>query len=423
MLEKILDLHIHSRYSRACSKDLTIPNIAAAAQIRGIDILSTGDFTHPAWFEHLRDTLIETTDGVYKIKDSNLPARFILGAEVASIKKHKDKVRRVHHLLFAPNLEIAAKFNETLARRGLNLKSDGRPIIGLTSKEILETMLDIDDRMMMIPAHAWTPWFGIFGSKGGYDSLEDAYDELAPHVHAIETGLSSDPLMNWRVPAVDRLTLISNSDAHSAAKLGREANVFQFKSEAEITYDEIRRIINEGDRAKFLYTIEFYPEEGRYHYDGHADCGFSCPPHETKKYGGLCPKCGKLLIIGVMNRVDALATRTEDEAKKLTRVPYKSLVPLPEIIGDAIGVGVASKAVRQIYDNLIKNIGSEFYILLHASLAQIEAASSADVARAVDRVRRGEIYIKPGYDGVFGVVKVFGESEKKKVDQQTLELD
>lgn len=414
MLQRILDLHLHSKYSRACSKDLSLPNIAAAAQIRGIDILATGDFTHPAWFKHLQNSLVETADGVYKIKDSALPARFVIGTEVASIRKHKDKLRRVHHLLFAPNLATAAKLNKKLADLGCNLRADGRPILGLTSKEILETMLEIDERMMMIPAHAWTPWFGIFGSKGGYDSLEEAYDELAPFVRAIETGLSSDPLMNWRVPAVDRLTLISNSDAHSAAKLGREANVFQFRDEAEITYDEIRRIINEGDRAKFLYTIEFYPEEGKYHYDGHALCKFSCPPRDTKKYGGLCPKCGKPLVIGVMNRVDALATRSEDEAKKLPRIPYKSLVPLPEIIADVIGVGVASKAVQTVYHTLIKKNGPEFFILLDCGLDVIAAASTPEIARAVERVRAGDIFVRPGYDGVFGTVKVFEENGHKK---------
>ncbi len=422
MIPQILDLHIHSRFSRACSKDLTLPNIAAAAQIRGITLLSTGDFTHPGWFEHLRETLVETSAGVYQLKGSEIPTRFILGTEIASIKKHKDKVRRIHHLLFAPNLEVVEIFNKKLVDHGCNIRSDGRPILGLTSKEILTLMLETDERMMMIPAHAWTPWFGIFGSKGGYDSLIEAYDDLAPHIRAIETGLSSDPLMNWRVGAVDNLTLISNSDAHSAAKLGREANVFQFDREADITYDEIRRIITEGDRKKFLYTIEFYPEEGKYHYDGHADCLFSCPPTETKKYGGLCPKCGKALVIGVMNRIEELAVRTPDEAKKRSHIPYKNLVPLPEIIADTLGVGVASKAVQQCYQRLIKNIGNEFSILLDADLVNIEAASSPDIARAVDRVRRGDIYIKPGYDGIFGTVKVFAEDEGKKVQQQMLGL-
>lgn len=429
-MEKILDLHIHSRYSRACSPNLVPETIARACVTRGIDIVSTGDFTHPKWLEMLEQELIETAPGIFSLKNpasgtaGAVSTRFVLGAEVASIKKHAGKLRRVHHLLLAPSFAAVKKFNQKLVDLGCNVRSDGRPILGLTSKDILAVALEADPQMMLIPAHAWTPWFGVFGSKGGYNSLQEAFEDLAPHVRAVETGLSSDPLMNWRVPVVDNITLISNSDAHSPQKLGREANVFSFASEADITYTEIKRILETGDRAKFLYTIEFYPEEGKYHYDGHAACRFSCLPGETKKYGGLCPKCGKPLTIGVMNRIEELAVRTEVEAKKLNRIPYKSLVPLPEIIADVIGVGVASKAVIQIYDSLIKKIGSEFYILLHAGLPAVSAASSSgpEIARALERVRSGDIYIKPGYDGVFGVVKVFTDNERKKAEQQNLDF-
>ncbi len=407
MLQKILDLHIHSRYSRACSKDLELSKIAKTCETRGIDILSTGDFTHPKWFESIQTELTEDREGLYKLRDNSNSTRFLIGTEVASIKKHKDKTRRIHLLLFAPTIEAAEKFSRYLNNRGFNLRSDGRPILGLTSKEILQIMLEIDSRMIMIPAHAWTPWFGIFGSKGGYNNLEEAFDELSPQVRAIETGLSSDPLMNSQLSMLDTITLISNSDAHSPQKLGREANVLQFQNEKEITYSEIMRVIQEGDRKKFKYTIEFYPEEGKYHFDGHAACKFSCHPRETKKYGGICPVCKKSLIIGVMNRVNELADRDETQARALNRIPYKSLVPLPEIIADTLGVGVASKAVKKEYDMLIEHLGNEFSILIDANLRDIEKISSKQIAEAVNRVRTGNIYIEPGYDGIFGRVKIF----------------
>lgn len=418
MIQKILDLHIHSRYSRACSKDLELPTIGKTCEIRGIDIVSTGDFTHPKWFEHMKEYLVEDTEGLYRLKNDPGKTRFLIGTEVASIKKHKDKTRRVHHLLFAPNLEVAEKFNTYLTNKNFNLRSDGRPILGLTSKEILQIMLEIDERMVMIPAHAWTPWFGIFGSKGGYDSLEEAYDELAPHIHAIETGLSSDPLMNAHVSKFDSLTLISNSDAHSPQKLGREANVFAFEKETDITYHSLMKAIETGDTERFQFTIEFYPEEGKYHFDGHASCGFSCAPIETKKYGGLCPICKKPLIIGVMNRVEQLGDRNEMEAKQAIKIPYKSLVPLTEIIADTLEVGVASKAVKKEYDNLIQHLGSEFHILLSVPIEDIQKVSSELIGTAVQRVREGNICIRPGYDGIFGVVKVFQENESRRREKQ-----
>ncbi|MFH1286357.1 MAG: endonuclease Q family protein [Candidatus Magasanikbacteria bacterium] len=436
MTEKIFDLHIHSKYSRACSKDLELPNIARACEKRGIDVVVTGDFTHPKWFHHINENLVEDKEGVYRLKDKNskvqtnnkfqIPTtQFLIGTEVASIRKHKDKTRRVHLNIFAPNIEVAEKFNKKLDAMGFNLASDGRPILGRTCKEILEIMLEVDERMVMIPAHAWTPWFGILGSKGGYDSLEDAFEDLAPHISAIETGLSSDPLMNWQVSFLDNITLVSNSDAHSTAKLGREANVLQFVSEESVTYDEIMRIIRDGDRDKFLYTIEFYPEEGKYHFDGHRACGVSLHPTETKKYGGMCPSCKKPMVIGVMNRVDELGDRTEEEAKLLTdRVPYKSMVPLPEIISDVVQVGVKSKRVQGEYENLLEKIGSEFHILLHASLDEIEKASTKEIADAVDRVRKGNIRVVPGYDGEFGIVKVFSDAEKSVGSKQgVMDLD
>jgi len=432
MPEQILDLHIHSKYSRACSPDLELPKIAEACTVRGIDIVATGDFTHPKWFSHIQENLVEINQGVYRLADREMgkgkretgnlsKVRFVVGTEISSIKKHAGETRRVHHLIFAPSIEAAEKFNRALSDRGINLTADGRPIIGMTSHDLLSLMLETNPRMVMIPAHAWTPWFGIFGSNGGYNSLEECFEELTPRIFAIETGLSSDPPMNWRWSALDNITLVSNSDAHSAAKLGREANVMQFVSDDEITYDEIMRVLRTGDRKKFLYTVEFYPEEGKYHLDGHRDCQFVCTPAETKKHKGLCPKCHKPLVIGVMNRVEELADRSEKDARVRgkKRVAYRNLVPLAEIIADTLQVGVNTKTTRSEYNGLIEKLGSEFNIILHARLEDIEQASSAALAKAIDRVRRGEINIQPGYDGVFGVVKVFGEGESRGLPRQT----
>ena len=420
-MEAILDLHIHSRYSRACSKNLVPEVLAATAVTRGIDILATGDFTHPKWMEMLQAELVESAPGIFKHKNGKTPTKFLLGTEVAVVKKHAGKTRRVHHLVFAPSFEAALKFNQKLINRGCNVKADGRPILGLTSKELLEIVLESDPEMMLIPAHAWTPWFGIFGSKGGYDTLSEAFEDLTPHITAIETGLSSDPLMNWQVGQLDNIALISNSDAHSPQKLGREANIFSFKNEDAISYPEIKNILTTNDPTQFLSTIEFYPEEGKYHYDGHADCKFSCAPKETKKYGGNCPKCGKPLTVGVMSRVTDLSSRSEDEAKKLKRVPFESVVPLPEIIANTLGVGVSSKKVASLYAQLIGKLGSEFFILRKATLTEVAAASTPDIANALERVRTGNIYIKPGYDGIFGMVKVF--SDEVRSNKKQIELD
>ncbi|PLX26299.1 DNA helicase UvrD [Candidatus Parcubacteria bacterium] len=421
MIEKILDLHIHSKYSRACSRDLELPNIAEACETRGIDIVATGDFTHPQWFDHMKEYLAEDTEGIYKLKDNSSKTRFIIGTELSCIKKHKEKTRRIHTLVFAPSLEVAEKFNTVLEDMGFNLKSDGRPILGLTVKQLLEIMLEVDERMIMIPAHAWTPWFGIFGSKGGYDSLEEAFEELTPHIFAIETGLSSDPIMNWRLSMLDNITLVSNSDAHSTAKLGREANVIDFESNDDVTYTEIMRILKDQDKQKFKYTIEFYPEEGKYHWDGHRDCKFVCNPSETEKHKGICPKCKKPLVIGVENRVHELADRSVKDAQDVVekKIPYKSLVPLPEIIADVFECGVKTKRVAGVYDNLIATLGNEFHILLASSLADIEKASSKQIAHAVDRVRKGTIHVEPGYDGEFGVVRVFQDGESRGSARQS----
>ncbi|MBT3419543.1 MAG: DNA helicase UvrD [Candidatus Magasanikbacteria bacterium] len=413
MLRQIVDLHIHSKYSRACSKRLELPVIAKACETRGIDIVVTGDMTHPQWVRHMKASLHEVNEGIFSLKDGSSPTKFVIGTELSSIKKHKGKTRRIHLCVFAPNFEVLDRFNKTLFDRGFNLASDGRPILGIPCKEILQIMLDTDPRMVMIPAHVWTPWFGLFGSKGGYDSLEECFEELSPHIKAIETGLSSDPLMNWRVSSLDHLTLVSNSDAHSPQKLGREANVLAFKDEIDVTYTELFRIIQEGDKEKFLYTIEFYPEEGKYHSDGHRDCKVVMSPEETQKHQGICPVCNKKVTVGVLNRVFELSDRTKEEAKEAgkKRIPCKHIVPLPEILADTFSCGVATKKVQTMYDHLISSLGNEFFILESATFEDIESVSTKHIADAIFRVRSGNIVVRPGYDGEFGVVKVFEEGK------------
>ena len=421
MLEKILDLHTHSKYSRACSPALDLPNIAKVCEEKGIDIISTADFTHPAWFKHIEENLVEDRPGLYKLKNNSSPTRFILGTEISCIYKHKEKVRRLHLLISAPSIEVAGKFNTALAVRGVNLKSDGRPIMGVSGKEIIKIALEIDEHIMVIPAHAWTPWFAVFGSKSGYDSLEECFEELTPHIFAIETGLSSDPTMNHRLTNLDQITLISNSDAHSLDNLGREANVFAFKDEKDISYREIRRILKEQDRKKFLYTIEFYPEEGKYHFDGHKDCGICWRPEETKEAKFICPKCKKKLTVGVLHRVDDLADRDEKSIPAEKFIPHKYIVPLREIIAKVFDTGVKSKKVEMEYRQMIKKLGSEFSILLSKDLKEIErVASDKTIARAISNMRDGKVKVSPGYDGVFGVVEVLLNGNERGPRQSRL---
>ncbi|MFH1291838.1 MAG: endonuclease Q family protein [bacterium] len=414
MIQKIVDLHIHSKYSRSCSKDLELPKIAKACEVKGIDIVSTSDFTHPDWFEHIKDSLVEENQGIFKLKDDSSETRFILGTEISCIYKHKDSCRRLHLMLLAPNIKAVEKFNKELEDRGVNIRSDGRPIMGLSGKQILEIILEIDKDMMMIPAHAWTPWFAIFGSKSGYDSLEECFEELTPHIKAIETGLSSDPTMNHCLSSLDNITLISNSDAHSLYNLGREANVFAFASEKEITYQEIKKIIETGDKEKFLYTIEFYPEEGKYHHDGHRDCKICFKPKQTKKEKYLCPKCKKKLTVGVLHRIDELADRDEEQIKKEKFIPHRYIVPLREVIGRVFTVGPKSKKVEKEYQQMIENIGNEFHILISATEKEIKKyVSDKNIWLAIKNMRSGAVKVSPGYDGEFGKVDVLPDGTNK----------
>ncbi len=407
MIKQIADLHIHSKYARACSPLLDLQNIAKTCEIKGINICATGDFTHPIWFKHIQTELKEIKNtGLYKLKNDQSETKFILTTEVSCVYRHKDKVRRLHLILIAPSIDAVSKFNLELAKRDVNLHSDGRPIMGLSAKEVLAIILEIDVRFVMIPAHAWTPWFAIFGSKSGYDSLEECFEELTPHIFAIETGLSSDPLMNRRLKQLDNIVLVSNSDAHSLDNLGREANVFVFKKQSDITFNNLIESIKSNDKSRFLYTIEFYPEEGMYFADGHRLCGINMSPKASKNIKNICPKCKKELTIGVLHRVDDLADRSEKNILKENYIPFKYIIPLREIISEVFGVGVKSKKVKIEYQNMISKIGNEFFILLEASLDIIKKnISNQDILYAIKNMRSGKVEKTAGFDGQYGKIR------------------
>ena len=426
-MQFICDFHIHSKYSRATSKEGNIDNFAKWAQIKGINVLGTGDFTHPLWFRELKERLIPAEEGLFKLKPSTTAkatadrqngnnhneTRFILTTEISSIYSKKGKTRKIHNLIFAPSFEVVEKINTHLGWIG-NLKSDGRPILGLDAKELAKIVLGISPDCMIIPAHAWTPWFSIFGSFSGFDSIEECFEEYAKDIYAIETGLSSDPEMNWRWSKLDNITLISNSDAHSPSKLGREANIFEGD---KISYTLIREaIMRKSDSLKLIKTIEFFPEEGKYHWDGHRVCGVVLSPEESLKYNNLCPVCGKMMTIGVMNRVCQLADRKVPIGvgnKPANAIPFQRMIPLEEIIADVLGVGVGTKGVSGHYKNLIRVFGSEFKILLNVKKEEIAAASLPEIAEGIERVRQGKINVQPGYDGEFGKISVFKEAEER----------
>jgi uncharacterized protein (TIGR00375 family) len=359
--------------------------------------VGTADFTHPAWFGDIKKNLHEAEPGLYKLENGK--TRFIISTEISCIYSQGGKCRRVHICLLIPSIDSAEKIIADFTKRGFNLKSDGRPIIGMSAKNLAKAVLDIEPRALVIPAHVWTPWFAVFGSKSGFDSLQECFEELTPQIYAIETGLSSDPPMNWRLSALDNITLLSNSDAHSLGNLGREANVLEI-DENNLSYDEIYRIIKEKDKKKFLYTIEFFPEEGKYHVDGHADCKFSCTPEDNLEF---CPTCGKKLILGVLHRVNELADRKNINHDKF--IGYKNLIPLQEIIADNFGVGKSSKKVLKIYYEMTDQ-KTEFEILIDLSEEEIKNISNSEIARAVINVRLGKVALVPGYDGVYGKISI-----------------
>lgn len=422
----IADLQIHSKFSRACSQELVPVNIAKWGQKKGIGVMGTGDFTHPGWLKMLKEELEETKKGLYSLINTDKETDehgcyFLLTAEVSSIYKQGDKVRRVHNLIFAPNFEAVDRIITGLEKQGANLKADGRPITGIHCPDLVKIVKEASPEAEIIPAHAWTPHFGVFGSLSGFDSIEEAFGDQAKHIHAIETGLSSDPKMNWQISSLDKYSLTSNSDAHSLRKLGREANVFEI-SEEKLSYAEIIDALYSKDPSRFLYTIEFFPEEGKYHLDGHRDCKFSCEPPQTKKLKGICPVCGKKLLVGVLNRVDQLGDRDYGFVPPRA-IPYKNVIPLEEVIAETLGVGAGSKKVLDIYNKMtnsklqISNECpiSEFQILLDLSEEEISTLGYPDVAKSVMRVRKNQVHIKGGYDGVFGKIHIFGEGEREQV--------
>jgi uncharacterized protein (TIGR00375 family) len=378
---------------------MDVDSLAPWAIKKGIDVLGTGDFTHPEYLSLLKSCLEPSGNGLFTLKGKSAP-HFILTTEVSNIYSCDGRVRRIHNCIFAPNFEVVEKINKELGKRG-NVYSDGRPIFGFSAKELLEIVLDASEECLLMPAHVWTPWFSLFGSKSGFDSIEECFGGLSKHIKAIETGLSSDPEMNRRLSCLDNITLLSNSDAHSPSKIGREANVF----ECEAEYDEIMKVIRGIDREKFLYTVEFYPEEGKYHFDGHKACGVVCSPKDSIKKNNICPECGKTLTIGVLHRVEELADRPEGFMPE-GAIPSKHLVPLEEVISYALQVGVKSKKVSREYDRIVCAGGSEFKVLLDLSYEELKTFSHPMVADGIIAAREGRLDIAPGYDGVFGKIEI-----------------
>jgi len=419
------DLHIHSRFSRATSKSLDLSALYAWAQKKGIYLIGTGDITHPVWFEEIVEQLVPAEDGLFRLRDDlarqadalvpkacRSEVRFTLQGEISSIYKHDGAVRKVHNVVFSPGLEEARRFLSALDKIG-NIRSDGRPILGLSSRNVLETLLESSPKSKLVPAHVWTPWFSLLGSKSGYDSLEACFGDLSEEVTAIETGLSSDPPMNWRISALDRFALISNSDAHSPQNLGREVNEFDL----EPCYDSVFGSLRPGD-PRFLGTIEFHPDHGKYHLDGHRKCNLRLSPEQTRELGGRCPECGGKITVGVLSRVEDLADRVHGEKPETARA-FENLVPLAEVLAECLGVGKASKKVEAAYELLLEKLGPEFFVLRNAPLEEIEKISGPVAAEGVRRLRKGEIFVEGGYDGEFGVVKIFDPSERKELTRQS----
>ncbi|MGQ0548173.1 MAG: endonuclease Q family protein [Armatimonadota bacterium] len=398
----IADLHLHSRYSRATSRDMDIEHMARWAKIKGITLLGTGDFTHPVWLRELRARLRPTDRGLF----THDGAHFMLTVEVSNVYPAGGRLRKIHNILFAPSFEVADKINAVLGRFG-NLMADGRPTLTLPSDRLVEYVMEISPDCMVIPAHAWTPWFSLYGSNSGFDAIADCFGDQLEHIAAVETGLSSDPPMNWRLSELDRTMLVSNSDAHSPPKLGREANVFA----CDLDYFEIMRVLREKDTSRFLYTIEFFPEEGKYHYDGHRNCNRRMTPKETKAAGGRCPACGRSPTVGVMHRVELLADREEGFVPE-GAVPYRNLIPLEEIIAEANGTQPGTAGVREEYLNLCNAFGGEFNVLLDAPVEEIRKHTTLRIAEGLRRVREGRVTIAPGYDGVFGEISIFRDGEE-----------
>ena len=424
-MEYLADFHIHSRFSRSTSQQLDLFTLNQWAQLKGLKVVGTGDFTHPKWFSELRTGLIPAEPGFFQLKAATeeykepfVPSscasdvRFVLSAEISTIYKKNEKVRKVHHLVLMPDLPSVARLNATLERVG-NIKSDGRPILGLDSRNLLQMVLDASDDAVVIPAHAWTPHFSILGAKSGFDTIDECYEEFTPYIFAIETGLSSDPPMNWRLSMLDHIVLVSNSDAHSPSKLAREANVFN----TELSFAAMIKALKTKNHQAFKGTIEFFPEEGKYHYDGHRACKKRMSPEETLKNRYRCPVCNRKVTVGVMHRVLELADCAEDHRPE-SAFPFQRLIPLVEILAETFKSGVTSQKVTRAYFKLLSELGNELYILRKAPLKDIEMAASELTAEAVRRVREGNVYIAPGYDGEYGTIRVFEPGERQEFGSQ-----
>jgi len=424
-MEFIADLHIHSKFSRATAKNLDLENLHIAAQCKGIRVIGTGDFTHPGWFAEISEKLVPAEAGLFKLKEElsrvcdqqvpgacRQPVRFVLTAEISNIYKKVGKTRKNHNLVFVPDLDTAQRLAASLDKIG-NIHSDGRPILGLDARDLLEIVLETSDQGFLVPAHIWTPWFSLLGSKSGFESIEACFEDLTPHIFAVETGLSSDPPMNWRVSDLDGLTLISNSDAHSPQKLGREANLF----DTQLSYFGMRSALRSGDPSQFRGTIEFFPEEGKYHLDGHRKCSVRLWPRETIKNKGMCPVCGKPLTCGVLYRVEELADRSEG-AKPEKYHPYFNMIPLVEVLAEIFNVGPGSKRVLKNYQALLEKFGSEISILRGIEPDNFVQAGVPMLGEAIKRIRQKKVEISPGYDGEFGGIKIFHPNERENLGGQ-----
>lgn len=424
----IADLHIHSRFSRACSPALNVPNLVEWGKYKGINLLGTGDFLHPLWLAELKKDLTEDGSG-FLIYTKDPAVKFLLTVEIATMYTHKGKGRRLHNLVFLPDFSSVETFQKSLLSKRANLSSDGRPILGMSSKDLLALALQASPQALFIPAHAWTPWFGIFGSQSGYNSLEECFEDLTPQIYGIETGLSSDPAMNWRIKELDSRSILSFSDAHSLPNLGREATVLD-----GTLVDGYSGLFAAIANQKVAGTMEFYPEEGKYHYTGHRNCGVKYAPEDTKREGTTCPKCGKGLTVGVMERVEELASmdngqlridNKEGIIKSKTfpdRAGYRMLVPLLQVIAESFKTTPQSQKVISEYKKLIGSLGNEMKILTKVPVEEIAKISGSKIAEGVEKDRKGDLVIDPGYDGVYGVVKIWNEGEEKIAEVPQMSL-
>jgi uncharacterized protein (TIGR00375 family) len=413
------DLHIHSKYSRATSRDCDLERLSWWAQRKGISVVGTGDFAHPGWLEELKTKLVPAEPGLFRLLPAleievarklpvscrREPTRFMLSVEISTIYKKNERTRKIHHLIYVPDFDGVERCRRALSKIG-NLSSDGRPILGLDSRDLLEITLQSSSSAFLVPAHVWTPWFAVLGSKSGFDSVDDCYGDLASHVFAIETGLSSDPPMNWRVSSLDRFRLVSNSDAHSPPMLGREACVF----DSELDYFAMRRALETGEH--YAGTIEFFPEEGKYHLDGHRKCKVRLEPAQTRKHNGLCPQCGNPVTVGVLHRVEALADRQKGEQPRQVH-PYRSLVALPEVMAELLGVGSKTARVERAVCSVVEQLGPELELLQLVPVEVFRGYGPANLGEAIERIRQGKIRCDAGYDGEYGVVRVFEPNELK----------